>query len=71
MSDGGSTEPRFPEIEVELSGHDGNAMSVMSRVTKALRRDGHADLVGEFMGEAMSGDYDNVLATCQRWVSVF
>jgi hypothetical protein len=61
---------RYPEIEVQLTGTDGNAMSVMSKVTRALRQHGHADEVSEFMAEAMSGDYDNVLVTCMKWVSV-
>ena len=63
-------EPKYPEIEVELSGRDGNAMSIMAAVTKALRRNGHADEVNEFMEEAMSGDYDNVIQTAGRWVSI-
>jgi hypothetical protein len=26
--------------------------------------------IDEFIDEAMSGDYDNLLATCTRWVNV-
>jgi hypothetical protein len=62
--------PRFPDVTVELIGHDGNAFAVMGRVAKALRRAGHGDVVGEFQAEAMSGDYDALLATCLRWVEV-
>jgi hypothetical protein len=61
---------RHPEISVQLTGTDGNAMAVMARVTRALRQAGHADEVNEFMEEAMSGDYDNLLTTCQEWVDV-
>lgn len=61
---------RFPEIEVQLTGQDGNAMSVIASVTKALRRAVHADAVSEFIAEAMSGDYSHLLNTCQQWVSV-
>lgn len=63
-------EAKYPEIEVQLTGTDGNAMSIMAKVGAALRRGGHPGEVNQFMEEAMSGDYDNVLSTCMRWVSV-
>lgn len=64
-------EPRFPNVTVELVGEDGNAFAIIGAVSKALRRGGAtADEVGEFRTEAMSGDYDNVLQTCMRWVEV-
>jgi len=67
-----ATEPevKFPDVSVQLTGQDGNAMAVMSTVTQALRRAGHADQVSEFMAEAMSGDYDHVIQTCMAWVDV-
>jgi len=33
-------ETKYPEIEVQLTGNDGNAFSIMGTVTKALRRGG-------------------------------
>ena len=60
---------RHPEIEVQLTGEDGNAFSVLGRVTKALRRAGvskeERDL---FMVEATAGNYDDLLNTCMDWV---
>ena len=61
---------RFPEIEVQLTGEDGNAFTVMGRVGKALKRAGHRAEVQEFYAEAMRGDYDHLLATAMRWVTV-
>ena len=61
---------RHPEIEVQLTGTDGDAMALVATVGRALRRAGLAGEVDEFRTEALSGDYDNVLATCMRWVSV-
>jgi len=62
---------KYPEIEVELSGIDGNAMSIMGATTKALRRGGvskeERDL---YFKEATSGDYDNVISTTMKWVSI-
>jgi hypothetical protein len=63
--------PRFPDVEVELSGTDGNAFAIIGTVLRALRRSGalSADLA-EFQSEATSGDYDHVLQTAMRWVVV-
>ena len=63
--------PKYPDIEVQLTGVDGNAFSLMGVVAKGLRRAGVSfDEIDEFRKEAMSGDYDNVLRTCMSWVSV-
>jgi len=65
-----SFKPRYPEIEVQLVGEDGNAFFIISRVRAALKEGGvsHHE-IEEFSEEAMSGDYDGVIQTCMRWVS--
>ena len=64
-------EPRFPEIVVDLIGRDGNAFSIMGRMRRHLRRGGVSpDEIDAFLEEAKSGDYDHLLATCMRWVTV-
>lgn len=63
--------PRFPNVEVQLSGEDGNAFFMIGRTIAALRKGGATTAeVNEFQKEAMSGDYDNVLQTIMRWVEV-
>ncbi len=63
------SQPIFPNVKVRLSGQDGNALSIIGRVTAALRRAGATTEQQEaFAAEAMSGDYDNVLRTAMRWV---
>jgi hypothetical protein len=62
--------PKYPEIEVELSGHDGNAFAIIGRVSKAIRRKYGKAEADAFVDEAMSGDYDNVLRTVMSWVDV-
>lgn len=48
----------------QLLGIDGNAFSVIGAVAKGLRRAGNAkEIVDAFTTEAMSGDYNHVLAT--------
>ena len=63
-------EIRHPEVEVQLTGGDGNAFAVLGVVRKALVDAGHDDEVEAFFAEATSGDYDHLLGTCMRWVSV-
>lgn len=58
------------DIKVKLVGTDGNAFALMGKVRQALRTGGHADLEKEFLKEAMSGDYDHLLATCCDYVEV-
>ena len=63
-------EPKYA-IEVQLTGEDGNAMSIMSSVGRALLRNGvPKEEVDIFYAEAMSSDYDHLLRTASRWVEV-
>lgn len=71
--------PKYPDIVVRLSGTDGNAFAIIGTVQRALKtaRDGQGhrlvseDELKQFIAEATSGDYDNVLATAMRWVEVY
>ena len=54
--------PTFPQIEVRLSGEDGNVFAIIGRVTQALRQAGYPDDAAQFAAEAMDcGSYDEVL----------
>ena len=65
------SDPKYPDVMVKLSGRNSNAFFIIGRVSGALKRAGvPADEVKQFSDEAMSGDYDNVLRTCMRWVNV-
>lgn len=62
---------KYPDIEVQLTGQDGNAFGIIGSVSKALRRGGVDKAeIDEFTNQAMSGDYDNVLRTAMEWVTV-
>lgn len=64
-------EPKYPNIEVQLSGEDGNAFFIIAAVRRALRREGVSENeIVEFSSEATSGDYDKLLQTCMGWVTV-
>ena len=67
----GPEEPRYPEIEVTLTGQDGNAFNVLGLVNRALQRASIPQATRtQFLNEAMAGNYDHLLATCMRWVTV-
>ena len=62
---------KFPNIKVKLTGTDGNAFALIGKVAGALRKAKvPAADVTEFTRDAMSGNYDHVLATCRAWVEV-
>ena len=66
-----TTNTKYPNIHVELTGHDGNAIAILGRVRKALRRGAVPPKeVALFFEEATAGDYNDLLATCMRWVDV-
>lgn len=55
---------------VQLTGEDGNAFSIISRVRRAILKSNRPELAGEFIREAMASDYDHLLIACMRYVTV-
>lgn len=53
-----------------LIGVDGNAFSIMGYTAGALRKAGLKDKVDEMFDSATSGDYYNLIAVCDRYVSM-
>lgn len=65
------SEPKYPKIKVKLVGEDGNAFAILGRVRHEMKRNKvPAEDMQKFMEEATSGDYDNLLQTCMKWVNV-
>lgn len=62
---------KYPNVNVRLVGEDGNAFAILGRVQKALTKAGVSkEERKEFFDEATSGDYDDLLQTCMKWVDV-
>ena len=65
------TGPKHPDVVVQLSGQDGNAFAILGSVQNAMRRAGVPEEErSQFYAEATAGDYDALLRTCLRWVTV-
>ena len=63
--------PKYPEVEVQLSGADGNVFNILGLTKRALRKAGVPQAeVDEYFREATQGDYDHALQTTMRWVDV-
>lgn len=62
---------KYPQVKVQLIGHDGNAFAIMGAVTRAMKKAGvEKEAIDAYKAEAMSGDYDNLLAVTARTVEV-
>jgi hypothetical protein len=62
--------PKY-DISVKLIGENGNAFNIIGKVRKEMKRNGVPnDEIDLFINKAMSGDYDNLLRTCMKYVNV-
>ncbi len=62
---------KYPHISVQLTGYDGNAFSIMGRVTQAMKKGGCTkQQCDDYMTEAMSGDYNYLLVVSMQTVNV-
>lgn len=67
----GNRDIKYPEVIVKNFGRDGNTMALVGECKKAAKEAGISPkLIGEFIDEALSGDYDHVLQTCIKWFDV-
>ena len=65
------SEIKYPDIEVELVGKDGNAFNVLGLVSRAMRQGGcTTEEIEAYQNEATSGDYDHLLRVTMNTVSV-
>ena len=61
----------YPHITVKLIGKDSDASSILRRVKKAMTQGGvPQDEIDFFMHCASYGDYDNLLVTVMKTVTV-
>ena len=61
--------PKY-NVQVQLSGNDGNAFNIIAQVNRALRDVATPEELRQYQQEAMSGDYNNLLRVTSEWVEV-
>lgn len=61
---------KYPEINIPLVGEDGNAFSILGRVSRTMRQNGLGGEWTVFHSEATEGDYNHLLRTVMAWFSV-
>ena len=69
----GSGKPmaKYPDIVARLIGQDGNGFMIIAHVNRLLmEHDVPANEREDFMNDAMSGDYNHLLQTVMKWVTV-
>jgi hypothetical protein len=55
----------------QTNGRDSNALTVVAAVSRALEQAGvRHEEIANFYDEALSGDYNRVLQTALRWITV-
>lgn len=65
-----STE-QFPKYDIKVKINDGNAFGILGQVSSALRDAGVSkDERDQYLAEAQSGDYDNLLRVSIKWVNL-
>jgi len=71
MGFAGIDAPKYPNVEVQLTGEDGNAYSIMARVGSALKEAGVSkEEIDTYYAESKESDYGHLLRTAVKWVSV-
>ena len=62
---------KYPKIKVRLTGTDGNAFAILGKVRSALQKAKvPATERNAFANEALSGDYNHLLRTCGKYVTI-
>jgi len=55
---------------VRIVGTDGNAFAIMGYVRRCILCSDRPELAETFMQEATAGDYNHLLVTCMRYVTI-
>jgi hypothetical protein len=63
--------PKYPDIEVQLIGQDGNAHAILAACRRAAREAGlSGEEIEAFTDQATAADYRHLVATCAEWFAV-
>lgn len=63
--------PKYPDVQIELAGQDGNAFFILGKCLQAMRKAGLSQQERDvFKAEATDGNYDHLLQTCIKWFDI-
>jgi len=63
--------PSKTGLKLQLIGEDGNAFFILGKASKAMKRARFPqEEIDQYMSEARSGDYNNLLAVTTEWFDV-
>ena len=63
-----ATIPKYPNVNVQLVGNDGNAFTVLINCQRQALKAGVSEIeIQKFLAEAQSDNHDHLLQTCMRW----
>lgn len=57
-------------MKYDLIRVDGNAFALMGYTARALKNEGKAELVQKMYEEATSGDYNNLIMVCSKYIDI-
>ena len=65
-------QPQVPltDAVVQIIGKDSNAFAILGYVRRCILSSNHPELADDFMREATAGDYNHLLTTCMRYVTI-
>lgn len=64
-------KPFYPHVKVKLIGRNGNAFAILGNVQRQMEKANLSQReIDKFIEEATSGNYDHMLQTCMKWVTV-
>jgi len=62
------SDVKYPEVKFQLVGVNSNAFGIMGAAQKAAKKAGLTEeQIEEYLTEAMSGDYNNVITTTLKY----
>ena len=63
--------PVYPQVRVKLSGTDNHVLAIVGTLITGLRGGGIPESeITRITNEALSGNYENIFATCFKYVRV-
>ena len=64
-------EPKYPHVVVQLTGKNGNAITILGHCIIAAREAGVTETeVALFLEDATQRDYDHLLRVCMEWFEI-